>query len=141
MLTVAAVPRSALAIRRDSAAASAGWSAEVQMRGAAAAGAAGRVLAGLGLVAGAAVLGGAAVRAAEAVRAGEGVLAGAGLLALAVALAGLGVTAGAAALPGVRAGAGAAAEPAISSAETASAYQGHRPRSRIVITLLGQRKT
>jgi len=117
MLTVAAVPRSALAIRRDSAAASAGWSAEVQMRGAAAAGAAGGVLAG------------------------EAVLAGAGLLALAVALAGLGVTAGAAALPGVRAGAGAAAEPAISSAETASAYQGHRPRSRIVITLLGQRKT
>ena len=50
MPTVASVPCRALAIRRDSSAASAGWFGEVQMPGAAAAGAAGGVLAGLGVL-------------------------------------------------------------------------------------------
>jgi hypothetical protein len=59
MLTVASVPRRALAIRRDSAAASAGWSAEVQMPGVRAPAAAAGVLAGLAVVAGGAVLAGA----------------------------------------------------------------------------------
>src|SRR6185437_4658497 len=101
MPTVASVPRRALAIRRDNTAASAGWSGEVQMPGTAAGGAAGGVLAGLGVPAGASVLAGACART----------------------------------------GAGAAAEPEMSSAETARAYQGHRPGRRIVITLLRQRKT
>jgi hypothetical protein len=103
------VPLSAFAICRDSAAASAGWPGEVQMRGAAAAGAA------------------------DGLPAGPGVPAGLGVLGVLGVLAGAAVPAGA---PG-RAGAGAVAEPEISRAETARAYQGHLPGHRIVITLSG----
>jgi hypothetical protein len=117
MPTLASVLRRASAIRRDSVAASAGWPGEVQMPGAVAAEAAAGVLAGLGVLAGTAVL------------AGFGVLAGAG------------ARTGAAVLAGALTGAGAAVEPEISRAESPRAYQGHRPRRRIVITLLGQRKT
>jgi hypothetical protein len=59
MLTTASVPRSALVIWRDSSAASAGWSGEVQMPDVVAAGAGGGVLSGLGVLAGDAVLAGA----------------------------------------------------------------------------------
>src|SRR5689334_20431844 len=97
MPTVASVPLRALATRRDSAAASSGRPGEVQMRGAAAAGAGGGVPAGPGVLPGAAVLAGGLVL--------EGVLAGAR----------------------VPAGAGAAAEPEISRAESARTHQGHRP--------------
>jgi hypothetical protein len=69
------------------------------------------------------------------VLAGAVVLAGAGVLE--GALAGAAVPAGAR----VPAGAGATAEPEISKAESARAYQGHRPGHRIVITLLRQRWT
>src|SRR5579863_8516455 len=106
--TVATVPRSALPIRRDSLAASAGWSDEVQMRGAAVAGG---VLAGAGVFAGPGVL------------AAAGVLTGGRPLGAAV----------------VRAGAGVPVQPEISRAESARAYQGHRPCPHIAITLLRQR--
>src|SRR5689334_7820191 len=127
MPTVASVPLSALAIWRESAAASAGWPGEVQIRGAAAAGAARGVPTGPGVLAGVAVL------------AGAGVLEGTAALARA----GPGVLAGAAVPAGARgsAGAGATAEPEISRAESARAYQGHRPGHRFVIALLWQRTT
>jgi hypothetical protein len=110
-------------------AATAGWSGEVQMPGAAAAGAAAGVLTGLGVLAGA--LGRAGALDGAGVRGEAGALDGAG------ALAGGWAPAGA----GSRAGTGTTAEPEMSRAESARAYQGHRPRCRIVITLLRQRKT